>query len=273
MNISQEFALRFHTAAIALILTLISSQTIFAQETTLVATDTSRSSQTWTYVGAGSAVLITAVLIHYDQEIYDHLYAWRKRYRPADKTSPVITNMGDGTFSIGLFGGFAGYGLIFNDKKAVEVGKIGLESFLLTGITVQIFKNLCGRERPSASTRPGGFWHGPFSYLREPKGGKGIASFDAFPSGHTTTVFAAATTISDFYTEPWVSYVSYSLASLTAISRVTQSTHWMSDCFVGAIIGYYGTKLVEHLNYGNSSFTLQPKADEYQYGLTLSVKF
>ena len=253
-------------------LTLLFSHALLAQETAPVSADTSRSSLTWTVVGASGAVLITAVLIHNDQKIYDRLYAWRKRNRSADKTSPVVTNMGDGAFSIGLFGGFAGYGWIFNDKKALEVSKIGLESFLLTGVTVQLIKNLCGRERPSAATRPGGFWHGPFSYLHEPKGGKGIASFDAFPSGHTCTVFSAATTISDFYTEPWVSYVSYSLATITAVSRVTQSTHWLSDCFVGAIIGYYGTKLVEHLNYGDSRFTLQPKADEYQYGFVLSVK-
>jgi membrane-associated phospholipid phosphatase len=109
--------------------------------------------------------------------------------------------------------------------------------------------------------------------LREPKGGRGISSFDAFPSGHTVTIFAAATTISDFYTEPWVSYTCYSLASLTAISRITESTHWMSDCFVGAIIGYYGTKLVEKWNYGSGDITLLPQADEHQYGLLLSVKF
>jgi membrane-associated phospholipid phosphatase len=162
---------------------------------------------------------------------------------------------------------------VFKNEKAFEVGKIGLESFLLTGVTVQLFKNLCGRERPSAATRNGGFWHGPFSYIREPKGGKGISSFDSFPSGHTTTVFAAATTISDFYTEPWVSYTCYSLATVVAVSRVTESTHWLSDCFVGAIFGYYGTKLVERLNYGSGGIALLPYADEDQYGLFLSVKF
>jgi membrane-associated phospholipid phosphatase len=183
-----------------------------------------------------------------------------------------ITSLGDGKFSIGLFGGFVGYGLIFKDAKAWEVGKIGIESFLLTGITVQIFKNLCGRERPSVATCNGGFWHGPFSYLREPNGGRGISSFDAFPSGHTATVFAAATTISDFYTESWVPYTCYSLAVLTAISRITESTHWMSDCFVGAIIGYYGTKLVEKWNYGSGSLTLLPQVNERYYGILLSIK-
>jgi membrane-associated phospholipid phosphatase len=246
----------------------------FAQSATPPMVDSSHSPQTWVYIGVGGAVLLTAVMFHYDQQIYDDLYRWKMSNPAVKKISPVITNLGDGSFSIGLFGGFVGYGLIFKDAKTCEVGKIGLESFLLTGVTVQLLKHLCGRERPSAATRDGGFWHGPFAYIHNPKGGgRGISSFDAFPSGHAVTAFAAATTISDFYTEPWVSYTCYSLASLTAISRITESTHWMSDCFVGAIIGYYGTKLVEKWNYGSGDITLLPQADEHQYGLVLSVKF
>jgi hypothetical protein len=47
----------------------------------------------------------------------------------------------------------------------------------------------------------------------------------------------------------------------------------MSDCFVGAILGHYGTKLVEKLNYGSGGIVLLPQVDEHQYGLLLSVKF
>jgi hypothetical protein len=259
---------------LAILFVLYLTPSTLAQSATPPGTDSACSSQVYSYIGMGGAALLTAVLIQYDQQIYDDVYSWKMNNKIVREVSPVITNLGDGSFSIGLFGGFAGYGLIWKDKKALEVGKIGIESFLLTGVTVQLFKHLCGRERPSAATRDGGFWHGPFSYLREQKGsGKGISSFDAFPSGHTTTVFAAATTISDFYTEPWVSYTCYSLASVAALSRVMESTHWLSDCFVGALIGHYGTKLVEKLNYGSSGITLLPQADEHQYGLLLSVKF
>ena len=212
--------------------------------------------------------------MHYDQDSYDKIHSWKENNAFVRKASPIITNLGDGLFSLCLFSGFAGYGLIFKDIKAVEVGKIGAESFLLTGISVQLFKYLCGRERPSDATRPGGFWHGPFAYFDQQQGKKrGLAAFDSFPSGHTTTAFATATTLSDYYTDPWVSYTSYSVASLVAVSRVMERTHWLSDCFVGAIIGHYGTRLVEKLNYGSGSFTLLPQADEHQYGLLLSVKF
>ena len=273
-SLNQEIVLPGRISVIVFLLVLYLAPSIFAQSTTPIMVDSTSYSQTCVYIGISGAVLLTAVMFHYDQQIYDDLYNWKMNNKIVKDVSPVITNLGNGLFSAGLFGGFAGYGLIFTDKKAFEVGKIGIESFLFTGVTVQLFKYLCGRERPSAATRPGGFWYGPFAYFREPKGsGKGISYFDAFPSGHTTTVFAAATTISDFYTEPWVSYLCYSLATATAVSRVTESTHWMSDCFVGAIIGYYGTRLVEKINYGSSGIILLPQADEHQYGLLLCVKF
>ncbi len=221
--------------------------------------------------GAAGAVAVTVIMINNDQKIYDDLHDWRMENRVAGKVSPVVTNLGDGAFAAGLFGGFLGYGLVFKDDKAFEAGKIGMESFILTGIAAQIFKHLCGRERPSHATRPGGFWHGPNFRFRNYGHGKSIASFDAFPSGHTITAFAAATTISDFYTEPWVSYTCYSLAGIVAVTRVMESTHWISDCFVGSFIGYYGTKLVERLNYGSGGITLTPQANERQYGLMLTV--
>jgi hypothetical protein len=240
----------------------------------VVADSITTTSSTAIVLGVAGATATTALLIHYDQDIYDEIHGWRENNVAVQKVSPVITKMGDGLFSLGLFGGFTGYGLIFKDKKSVEVGKIGVESFLLTGISIQLFKQLCGRERPSDATRPGGFWHGPFAYFdKQRKGNRGMAAFDAFPSGHTLTAFAAATTLSDFYTAPWVSYTSYSVASLVGISRVMERTHWLSDCFVGAIIGHYGTRLVEKLNYGSTNITLLPQADQHQYGLLLSVRW
>jgi membrane-associated phospholipid phosphatase len=246
------------------------SQTVHPNATDSIETSLS----TQILVGVTGGVALTAILIHYDQDIYDNIQRWREHSTVIKEVSPVITNMGDGKFSLGLFGGFAGYGLLANDPKALEVAKIGAESFLLTGITVQLLKHLCGRERPSDATRPGGFWHGPFAFSGKPKGGKrGIAAFDSFPSGHTVSIFSAATTLSDLYPAPWVSYTSYSLASIVALSRVIERTHWLSDCFVGAVIGHFGTRLVEKLNYGTTSIALMPQVSESQYGILLNVKF
>ena len=236
----------------------------------LTETDSVQMTSAGTYiVGAAGATIITLTLFHYDQKIYNGLHDWKENNPAIKSVSPIITNGGDGMFSVGLFSGFAGYSLIAHDQKAFETAKIGMESFLFSGIVVQILKNTFGRERPSNATQNGGYWHGPLAYFKHRD--MSIASFDSFPSGHTTTVFAAATTIADMYTEPWVSYTAYSLASLVAISRITESTHWASDCFVGALLGHFGTKIVEHFNYGSKGYCLVPAVDNHSYGVHLTV--
>ncbi|MGB2868172.1 MAG: phosphatase PAP2 family protein [Bacteroidota bacterium] len=229
----------------------------------------------WSGYEIFGAIALTGILLRTDQQTYNSIHGWKQRHTTAQDISPKITYLGDGTFSLGLFGGFTAYSLIFNDRRTLLVGKMGLESFALSGITVQLLKQIFGRERPSVASRAGGDFHGPFSYFRHGHAdGMGLAHFDAFPSGHTATVFAAATTISDFYSErPWVSYVSYSLASGVAVSRIMERTHWISDCFVGAIIGYYSAKVVERLNFDTPELSLEPVANEHLYGVMLSMKF
>ncbi len=226
--------------------------------------------QTSLYV-SGAAV-ITAGMIHFDQQIYTTLYGWRRHSAQLSSISPAITTLGTGTISVGLFGSYLSYGIFTNDKKSTQIGKIGLESFLASGLGVQIMKYLFGREQPNVATQPGGKWNGPLSYFRRNNlRTRGIASFDAFPSGHTTTAFAAATTISDAYDEPWISYISYSFASGIAISRVMERMHWMSDCFVGGLIGYFSTRMVEKFNSLPPNLSIGPAEFHHTYGVKLSI--
>ena len=187
--------------------------------------------------------------------------------------SPIITEGGNGTVSAVMFGGIGAYSLIFKDTKGLEIAKIGLESFLLTGIACQMLKYTFSRERPSAATESGGAWSKPFSYFSKAAKGKSIASYDSFPSGHTTTAFSWATTFADAYPDTWVPYASYSMATLVGISRIMESTHWLSDCFAGALLGHYGTNLIEYLNYGSTSIQVSPRAGTSGYGLTLTATF
>jgi membrane-associated phospholipid phosphatase len=231
-----------------------------------------RSSST-PYIIGGAAVL-TAICLANDQQLYDRVYSWRRENRTVDRISPIVTEMGSGGFAVAVTGAFGAYGYLADDDLAFEVGKIGLESFIATGIATQLLKQLFSRERPETSTRPGGFWAGPFAYFRQPGGKKhGFASYDAFPSGHTTTAFSVATTFADVYDDrPWVGYLSYSLATIVAVSRITESAHWASDCVVGAVIGTYGTKFVESLNAPSSDVSLLPTMSPDSYGFLVSVR-
>ena len=223
----------------------------------------------------GSALAITGVLIKTDQQTYQALYDWKQSHTAIKDVSPVITNLGDGRASMLIFGGFLAYSYIDDDRTALQAGKIGLESFFLSGIVAQILKHTFGRERPSNASVSGGRWNGAFLLLNQGSGKRGgYAQYDAFPSGHTTSIFAAATTLSEIYGDsPWVSYASYSVASVVAVSRVTEQAHWISDCFVGGLIGYFSTQLVLHLNHSGKPVALLPVTDGRQMGLALNVGF
>jgi len=220
------------------------------------------------------AVPVTIALLETDQQTYTALHNWKKNSSTISKISPVVTQLGEGTTSLGVFGGLFFYGHFASDQSAKQAGVIGLESFALSGATTQLLKHLFSRERPSAATREGGRFQRPFSYFRQYSGKKkGFSNFDAFPSGHTSTAFAAATTLSDIYQKPWVPYVAYGTATAVAISRITERTHWASDCFVGALIGVFSTKGVEWLHGRMNNVTIMPQGDEDEAGLSLSISF
>jgi membrane-associated phospholipid phosphatase len=221
----------------------------------------------------GGALAITGGLIWSDQQTYQRLYGWKQTQPMIRRLSPVITNLGDGRASVAIFGGFLAYSYLGHDKIALEAGKLGLESFLLSGIATQILKHTFGRERPSVASVNGGRWNGAFILLNRGSGKQGgYAHFDAFPSGHTSTVFAAATTLSEVYGDsPWVSYASYSVASVVAVSRVMERTHWLSDCFVGGMVGYFSAQLVVHLNRTGKPVAFVPVTDGRYTGLALNV--
>lgn len=223
---------------------------------------------------AGSFI-ITAALISSDEQSYQTIHGWRQA-NPAVRTiSPLITELGDGRTSMAMFGGLLAYSYVADDRSALSAGKLGLESFLISGIVTQLLKHTFSRERPSAASQPGGRWNGMFAYLNQNANHKdGLSHFDAFPSGHTATAFAAAATFSEVYkTSPWVSYVSYSLASGVAVSRVMERTHWLSDCFVGGLIGYFSTQLVIHLNNSEKPVAVMPVLNEDNMGMALSFGF
>jgi membrane-associated phospholipid phosphatase len=222
----------------------------------------------------GGGLAITYGLFETDDEVYETLHGIRMRSSVLSSVSPVVSTMGLGTFSIALFGGFYAYHFISGDERSLQAANLGMETFLFSGIATQILKNSFGRERPSMATREGGQWSGPLSYFEHrDRGSKSIASYDAFPSGHTATIFAAAASIADSYPEKWVSYAAYGTATLVGISRVMESAHWPSDVFVGAIIGIGSTKIVENLPFNKSRAKVQLGIVNNSLGAELSFNF
>ncbi len=57
----------------------------------------------------------------------------------------------------------------------------------------------------------------------------------SFPSGHTAMSFLFAVVLSDMY--PKYMYLFYTIAVLTALSRLYLGVHYLSDVVGGALIG------------------------------------
>jgi len=69
---------------------------------------------------------------------------------------------------------------------------------------------------------------------------------NSMPSGHTATAFVSATILDMEYRDasPWISVGGYAVATTTAIYRMANNQHWISDVLIGAGIGIFSTKVV-----------------------------
>jgi membrane-associated phospholipid phosphatase len=135
-------------------------------------------------------------------------------------------------------------GLVVKDRKLFNTTLVASQAYITSGFWVAALKFLTGRERPSFVTERlqagTGNWHGPlYQYKKNSFGVKPDgAAFSSFPSGHTAAAFSIASSFAEMYRDKlWVSLVSYTSASLVALSRITENKHWASDVFVAGAIG------------------------------------
>lgn len=166
-------------------------------------------------------------------------------------TSPGAFIIGGGLYAIGKIGGH---------KDLADLGWHGTEAVLIaTGVT-NILKGTLGRARPyvTGDTNPHDFSFGRgWGRGTRAKDSKGILygtkDYQSFPSGHTTTAFAAASAVTSEARRIWpksVWYVApamYGGATLVGLSRMYHNNHWASDVALGAAIGTFsGLKVVRY---------------------------
>ena len=95
-----------------------------------------------------------------------------------------------------------------------------------SGLACQTIKHLVGRARPRFFPEWGAF-HFTGPNLR--------AGVDSFPSGHSTSVFAAAVALS-LIVPAWRAPL-FALAVLVCLARVLAGAHYPSDTAAGAVLG------------------------------------
>jgi membrane-associated phospholipid phosphatase len=110
--------------------------------------------------------------------------------------------------------------------KDIEIWDKGIKSALAIGSAMAVsytLKYTINRQRPYEKYPDIVPYAGDFS--------------SSLPSGHTTTAFATATTLTILKPEWYVIVPAYGYASLVAYSRMHLGMHYPSDLLMGALIG------------------------------------
>ncbi len=157
---------------------------------------------------------------------------------------------------------FFTYGIVTQNQKALNTGWMTLESMgVAVGISF-LLKYTFTRSRPFTNNGSNNWFHG-YSKYRD---------YRSFPSAHSASAFAVASVISSQYSEyRWVAPISYTLATLTALSRIYDDQHWFSDVILGSSIGYFTGKFI--YNYRKSKdIVFMPIINRDLYGVSFIGK-
>jgi membrane-associated phospholipid phosphatase len=137
-------------------------------------------------------------------------------------------------------------GTVAHKERVADLGWHGTEAVLFAQGITGVIKGVAGRARPvlSQGRDPDDFHVG--------KGFRG-GDWASFPSGHTSTAFAAAAAVTNETTRWWpkstwvVGPLMYGGATAVGLSRMYHSRHWGSDVVIGAAIGTFsGRKMVQY---------------------------
>jgi membrane-associated phospholipid phosphatase len=185
---------------------------------------------------------VTGLLVVHDESISRGFVAFRTDHAWVRSVSPVITKMGSwGAW--GVAAAFLGVGLVSGNKTTTETAVLASNAMLQSALLVAVLKGLFGRQRPEYADGVD-HWSGPVGFFKRFEKGQ-TARYDSFPSGHAITAFSLATVLAMQYGGTvWVPALSYTVATGVALSRVTESKHWLSDVLVGGALGAVVGRLV-----------------------------
>jgi membrane-associated phospholipid phosphatase len=202
---------------------------------------------------AGSVLVATILARPFDEHYAARLQdsstqANRKLHGLATFVRTVAT---PGSYVIG--GTMYAIGRLSRNERLADLGLHGTEALAVGEAVGGIIKGTVGRQRPSIRPRdPNSF--GLF------RGFSRGDSYRSFPSGHTTSAFAAAAAVTSETSRWWpnakwiIGPALFTGATLTGVSRMYDNRHWASDVLVGAGIGTFaGIKVVryQHSHPGN----------------------
>ena len=177
----------------------------------------------WTKTG--SAIAGTALLFTVDKNIKP--FALRNQNKLNDNIFNLDSYYGN-EYSVILAWGIYGYGALTDNNRVRKVGLNAVEAFIYSGAITGALKLIIGRRRPYAGDDHL-FWR-PFQFTN--------TDYQSLPSGHTTVSFAVSTVLAKSVDNSLWKTFWYGTAGLVGASRIYHNKHWLSDVFLGGVIGY-----------------------------------
>jgi hypothetical protein len=192
----------------------------------------------------GGTALLTGALLLTDHTTYSATRSFTDNNPSLRKAAGFMVHLGDGNVHIGVAAAFGLYGFIGSDSRALRVASQTVEALLATGITVQVFKRISGRESPEMASIPSGKWR-PFPNLGQYQ--KHQPRYYSFPSGHIATTAATLTVIAENYPEQtWIRPVGYAILAGVGFGLVNVKYHWYSDLPLGLLLGHTFGMIASH---------------------------
>lgn len=130
-----------------------------------------------------------------------------------------------------VLAGVVVYGVL-NRVDRVRRFWILLGTVIAQSTLVNVMKDFFGRMRPDDRMASFAF-HGPWDL-----------GYNAFPGGHAAGAFALATVFSAWY--PRWRWVFYACALFITLARIYLGRHFVSDCVIGACLGYWVARVFLH---------------------------
>lgn len=127
-----------------------------------------------------------------------------------------------------------GYGLVRKNEKQFRIACVIASSSLVCAGVTNLLKYSIGRDRPFIT----------YPDIIQ----KYHADSPSFPSGHTSSAFATATSLSLAYSKWYVAVPAYGWAATVGYSRMHLGVHYPSDVFAGAVIGAGSAWLTHIIN-------------------------
>src|SRR5271165_4998919 len=122
----------------------------------------------------------------------------------------------------GLSGVSYFWGHITHNERMRETGVLATEAMLDVLPLQYGIRYSTGRLRPNQSNYQNVFFDGG----------------NSFPSNHAAVMFAFASVVAREYPNPFAEFGAYGLATAVSMARAASGQHFLSDLFIGGLIGY-----------------------------------